>query len=83
MTNAQTTTLVFKNDAGSYFLLPQETLEQGRVPDEQQAAVERLIAEADDVAGFGYEDYASFMNWWRRQQSNNLFRLTGVRWPII
>ncbi len=56
MTNAQTNTLVFKNDAGDYFLLPQEAFEQGRVPEEHKAELERLIAErgagGDDVQGY-------------------------------
>jgi len=55
MTNAQTNTLVFKNEAGDYFLVPQATLEQGRIPAEHRAEVERLIAAAgaggDDVQG--------------------------------
>ena len=56
MTNAQTGTLVFKDSAGDYFLLPQETLEQGRVPTEHTAKLERLIEErgagGDDVQGY-------------------------------
>jgi hypothetical protein len=58
MTNAQTSTLVIKDQAGSYFLLPQETLERGRVPEERAAEVEQLLAaatqgaeERDDVHG--------------------------------
>lgn len=53
MTNEQTSTLVFKDQAGEYYLLPQATLEQGRVPEERKAEVERLVAEAegDDVSG--------------------------------
>lgn len=53
MTTGQSGTLVFKNAAGDYFLLPQDALERGRVPAERKAEVERLIGEVadDDVQG--------------------------------
>ena len=52
MTNEQTGTLVFKDQAGEYYLLPQATLERGRVSAEHKAEVERLISEQhDDVQG--------------------------------
>ena len=52
MTNEQTTALVLKDGMGNYFLVPQETLERGRVPEEHKAEVERLISEQhDDVRG--------------------------------
>ncbi|MGH2598396.1 MAG: hypothetical protein ACRDJ9_03310 [Dehalococcoidia bacterium] len=53
MTDTETRTLVLKNEAGDYFLLRQEVLERGRVPEEHKAEVERLVAEAqgDDVSG--------------------------------
>jgi hypothetical protein len=57
MTNPQGNTLVLKDQTGSYFLLSQETLEQGRAPEEHTAEIERLIAAAqggadgDDVQG--------------------------------
>lgn len=51
MTNEQAGTLVLKEQAGDYFLVPQEVLEQGRVPQEQKAELERLIAEQHDVQG--------------------------------
>lgn len=53
MTINQTNVLIFKDQASEYFLLPQETLEQGRVPAAHEAKVECLVAEAgeDDVAG--------------------------------
>jgi hypothetical protein len=51
MTNEQTNMLVLKDQTGTYFLVPPETLEQGRVPAEQTAEVERLIAEQHDVQG--------------------------------
>jgi hypothetical protein len=53
MTDAQTGVLVLQDNAGEYYLLPQATLEQGRVPAEHKAEVERLLAEADaDVSGY-------------------------------
>jgi len=58
MTNAETGTLVLKNQAGDYFLVPQETLERGRVPAEHTAEVEEAIAGGqggtggDDVEGY-------------------------------
>jgi hypothetical protein len=57
MTDEQTMTLVLKNQAGDYFLMPQKTLELRHVPAEHTAEVERAIAAArsgaggDDVAG--------------------------------
>ncbi|MGH2584153.1 MAG: hypothetical protein ACRDJE_04505 [Dehalococcoidia bacterium] len=61
MTNAETRTLVFKNEAGDYFLLPQEMLEQGRVPAEQTAEVERFIAEQADEDVQGQSLWGSFV----------------------
>jgi len=49
MINAETSTLVFKDGAGEYYLLPQEALERGRVPEEHKAEVERLLATATDA----------------------------------
>lgn len=57
MTDAKAGTLLLKNNAGDYFLLPQEMLEQCRVPEERRAEVEQAIATAeadadgDDVEG--------------------------------
>ncbi|MGH2588145.1 MAG: hypothetical protein ACRDJE_24770 [Dehalococcoidia bacterium] len=51
MTNAQTSTLVLKDQAGTYFLVSQETLERGRVPEEQVAELEQAIAAAQGGAG--------------------------------
>jgi hypothetical protein len=51
MTNEQMRTLVLKDAAGNYFLVSQETVEQGRVPEEHRAAVERLVAEARSGQG--------------------------------
>jgi hypothetical protein len=47
MTNAQSNTLVFKNQAGDYFLVPEATMEQGRVPAEKKAEVDQLMVDAD------------------------------------
>jgi len=56
MTNEQTSTLVLKDRAGIYFLVSQETLEQGRVPEEQKVEVEQLLAESD-VSGYARNLY--------------------------
>jgi hypothetical protein len=47
MANIERDTLVMKDSEGNYFLVPHETVEQGRVPEEQRAEIERLIGEAD------------------------------------
>lgn len=53
MTDTPHSTLVVKNAAGNYFLVPMETVEQGRVPTDQHAELERQVAEAaGDVQGF-------------------------------
>jgi len=54
MTNELVPTLVLKDAAGDYFLVPQEMLERGRVPAEHNAEVEQLLTGAggDDVQGF-------------------------------
>jgi len=52
MADAESVVLVFKDEAGSYFLLPQETLAQGRVPEVQKDEVERLLVGREDVQGF-------------------------------
>jgi hypothetical protein len=56
MTTTQDNTLVLKDAAGDYFLLPQETLLRSRVPAERRAEIERLFdenqaAEQDDTQG--------------------------------
>ena len=53
MTTEQTGMFVLKSAADEYFLLPEETLERGRVPEEHKAEVERLLSETDedDIAG--------------------------------
>ncbi|MGH2585457.1 MAG: hypothetical protein ACRDJE_11135 [Dehalococcoidia bacterium] len=52
MTNAETHVLIFKDQAGDHYLLPQKTLERARVPAEDKAELERQIAGSDDVAGY-------------------------------
>jgi hypothetical protein len=54
MTNALKGMLVLKDEAGAYYILPQELLEQGRVRAEHTAEVEQVFAsaEADDVTGY-------------------------------
>ncbi len=51
MTSEQTQVLIFKDQAGEYYLLPQETLERGRVSEEHKAEVERYLADQGDVQG--------------------------------
>jgi len=53
MTTEQTGTLVFKDEAGDYFLVAKETLERARVPAEHKAEVERLLTEPGaDLSGY-------------------------------
>ncbi|MGH2588147.1 MAG: hypothetical protein ACRDJE_24780 [Dehalococcoidia bacterium] len=59
MADAESSTLVFKDQAGEYYLLPQETLERGRVPAERKAEVEHLVAESHDVSGYNFGAVAS------------------------
>ena len=53
MTTTPKDMLLLKDEAGDYYVLPQELLERGRVPAEQTAEAERAFAaaEAVDVAG--------------------------------
>ncbi|MGH2587104.1 MAG: hypothetical protein ACRDJE_19500 [Dehalococcoidia bacterium] len=46
MTTEEKNVFVFKDQAGEYYLLPQETLKQGRVPEEHKAELEQIMAEA-------------------------------------
>jgi hypothetical protein len=52
MTSAETHVLIFKDQAGEYYLLPPEALERGRVPAEVKAELERRISGSDDVVGY-------------------------------
>jgi len=52
MTETADAMLILSDQAGNYYLLPRETVERARVPEEQNAAIERALAR-EDVAGFG------------------------------
>ena len=52
MTTTAMPTLIFKNQAGEYFVLPEHILEQGRVSTEQALEAERLLAEQGDMQGY-------------------------------
>ena len=52
MTNPQRNTLVLKDEAGDYFLLPEEMLKGIRVPEEHKARIEQLLAELQDTQGY-------------------------------
>ena len=56
MENTEQSMLVLKDSAGTYYLVPQATLEQGRVQAEQKAGIEQLIADAEGFAAAVYED---------------------------
>lgn len=51
MTTEHEMTMVFKDQAGEYYLVPLETLTRGRVPQEQKAQIEQLMTEQRDVEG--------------------------------
>lgn len=59
MESTEQNTLVFKDQAGEYYLLPQALLECGRVPAEHATELERLIAAAtqDGTGGNDAEGY--------------------------
>jgi hypothetical protein len=75
VTDAKDSALMFKDQAGDYFLLPLETLERGRAPEERKAHVERLIAESDDVAGHSYLLRELAMKLYDAQLDNLLIRM--------
>jgi hypothetical protein len=88
MTNEQTSTVIFKDQAGEYYRLPQATLEQGRVPDEKVAEFERLMAEAaarddgdGDVEGFflrdAYDGFAIIIGYWGYGDSHKFVDTLG------
>jgi hypothetical protein len=52
MTDTQTFALVLTNQAGEYFLLPHETIDSCRVPQERKAELERILGQPDDAAGY-------------------------------
>lgn len=51
MTTNQIATLIFKDQAGEYYVLPQALLERGRVPEERREELEQALSGADDVTG--------------------------------
>jgi hypothetical protein len=51
MTESQNTIVILKNEAGDYFLVPQATVEQGRVTEGQKVELEWLIGEQEDARG--------------------------------
>jgi hypothetical protein len=56
----QPVTLVFKDQAGDYYLLPREVMERHRVPAEQKAEVEQSLAGAAPTGGGGADDTGAF-----------------------
>jgi hypothetical protein len=52
MMNIESDTLIVGDAAGDYFLVPRAVLEQGRVPEERRAEIERLLADADTAGYF-------------------------------
>jgi hypothetical protein len=52
MANEEGVTLVLKDGAGNYFLVSEETLEQGRVPEARTPELERILAEQQEVQGY-------------------------------
>ena len=74
-------TLVLKDTAGDYFLVPLETLERGRVPAERRPEIERLISEHQgDVQGHAMTMAGIYQAW--ADQGNFLKSLSdGVGRP--
>ena len=53
MTSAPDRVLIVVDDEGNYYAVPEALIRQGRIPAEQQPALERALAgDDDDVAGF-------------------------------
>jgi hypothetical protein len=61
MSDEQIDALVFKDQAGEYFIVARETLERGRVPAEGRAEVERLIAEAEGARSNDGDDAQGYI----------------------
>jgi hypothetical protein len=59
MTTTQANVLVLKDQSGNYFLVPEELLKQGRVPEEHKAEMEQLVNDAD-VSGHFLAQYALY-----------------------
>lgn len=62
-TSEQTTALVFKDQAGDYFLVPREGLEQGRVLQERTAELERLVADTGGAQTAAGDDVRGHLIW--------------------
>jgi len=60
MTNERTTTLVLKDSAGSYYLVSQEMLEQGRIPADRAAEIESLLTVSGRSADGGEDTHGYF-----------------------
>jgi hypothetical protein len=58
MMESQTRTLILKDGTGNCYRLSHETLEQGRVPEEHKAEIERLMA-AGTAGGDAVQGYAT------------------------
>jgi hypothetical protein len=56
----QRVTLIFQDQAGDYFLLPREVMEQFRAPAEQGAAAERSLALSASNNDAGADDTEAF-----------------------
>jgi len=53
MTDDQTGLMIFKDQADSYYLVPAEALDRGRVPEERKAELKHLLGE-QEVSGHLY-----------------------------
>jgi hypothetical protein len=60
VTTEQIDTLVFKDQAGGYYLVPKELLDSGRVPRERAAEIERAIAAATEGGAGGADTQGHF-----------------------
>ena len=54
MSSEQAEMLIFANGKGDYYQIPRTALEQGRVPDDQKAQLERSLNQ-DDTSGFAVD----------------------------
>ncbi|MGH2602247.1 MAG: hypothetical protein ACRDJ9_23040 [Dehalococcoidia bacterium] len=59
MTTDQIDTLIIKDQSGNYFLMPEELLKQGRVPEQHTAEVEQIVNDAD-VSGHFHAQYVLY-----------------------
>jgi hypothetical protein len=54
MTSEQAEMLIFADGKGDYYQIPRALFEQGRVPDDQKAQLERALSR-DDTSGFAVD----------------------------